>query len=62
MPADNNAEDKSATDESDIEIIVEEETQNNGADENYIISDADVLYKFVKTTLELRDLVKCPLW
>lgn len=63
MPSDNNTKDNNATCESGIEISVHEETQNNDPNKKYIISnDADMLHKFIQTTLKLRELVKCPLW
>lgn len=54
--------------ESDIKIIMHRESQNdenicsNKSVNKFVISNGDLLQNFIKLTLELRELVKCPLW
>lgn len=67
MHTDSKLKNKNAEDESDISITVQQESENTDilstkTNQNYVVSDADVLHNFIKSTLELRELVKCPLW
>lgn len=67
MGRDSNLVGKNTKRKSDFEIIVHDESKDNDAstsktNQNFIISNGDLLHNFIKTTLELREIVKCPLW
>lgn len=67
MYTDNNPKDKITIEESDIEITVQEKVEDIDAsatetNKSYVISDNTLLHNFVKVVLELKELVKCPLW
>lgn len=67
MHGGNNLVDKNTTVNNDIDIIVHKEAEDNDVlptkiKKNFVISDEDILHNFINITLELREVVKCPLW
>lgn len=66
MSTDSKFKHRQNEEEDDMEITIHEEPQNldftSNRTQKYIIDNANLLYNFVKITLELRELVKCPLW